>query len=239
VNAQRKCYSNYHDPAAQTWNKEIQYSKRKFVFTEKIQDTVIILFNAIRRTEDVPRGKCIKRTHNIESSPCEGGLEYLHHGPASHRRRWKWNPAPEGIAGATLSLGNINTGTWSSRLGVGRKADDLVLWKNIVAKYKEAKTGSNLAESSKEGYGSKSAVLPMMMMMMMMMMTNIPSVPQYVSSHNYWTDSGDNWHWAVYQKLSSEFHFVWNRPNTTIYMKLKPKFINILQTAHRSAHSES
>jgi hypothetical protein len=29
------------------------------------------------------------------------------------------------------------------------------------------KTGSNLAESSKEGYGSKSVVLPMMMMMMM------------------------------------------------------------------------
>jgi hypothetical protein len=28
------------------------------------------------------------------------------------------------------------------------------------------KTGRNLAESSKEGYGSKKAVLPMMMMMM-------------------------------------------------------------------------
>jgi hypothetical protein len=32
------------------------------------------------------------------------------------------------------------------------------------------KNGSNVAESSKEGYGSKSPVLPMMMMMMMMMM---------------------------------------------------------------------
>jgi hypothetical protein len=31
------------------------------------------------------------------------------------------------------------------------------------------KTGCNLAESSKEGYGSKRAILPMMMMMMMMM----------------------------------------------------------------------
>jgi hypothetical protein len=40
----------------------------------------------------------------------------------------------------------------------------------IVAKSKEVKTGSNLAESSKGGYGSKSAVLPMMVMMMMMMM---------------------------------------------------------------------
>jgi hypothetical protein len=28
---------------------------------------------------------------------------------------------------ATLPLGDINTGTWSSRLGVGRKADDLAL----------------------------------------------------------------------------------------------------------------
>jgi hypothetical protein len=31
-------------------------------------------------------------------------------------------------------------------------------------KSKEVKTGSNLAESSKEGYGSKRDVLPMMMM---------------------------------------------------------------------------
>jgi hypothetical protein len=34
----------------------------------------------------------------------------------------------------------------------------------IVAKSREVKTGSNLVESSKEGYGSKGAVLPMMMM---------------------------------------------------------------------------
>jgi hypothetical protein len=64
---------------------------------------------------------------------------------------------------------------------VGRKADDLTLQKNdcceiqskknIVAKSKEVKTGwsntqewTNLAESSKEGYDSKRAVLPMMMM---------------------------------------------------------------------------
>jgi hypothetical protein len=54
---------------------------------------------------------------------------------------------------------DISTGTWPSRLGVGRK-------KIIVAKIKEVKPGSNLAISSKEGYGSKRAVLPMMMMMM-------------------------------------------------------------------------
>jgi hypothetical protein len=42
-----------------------------------------------------------------------------------------------------------------------------LLCKSIsIAKSKEVKTGSNLAGSSKEGYGSKSAVLPMMMIMM-------------------------------------------------------------------------
>jgi hypothetical protein len=40
----------------------------------------------------------------------------------------------------------------------------------IVARFKQMKTGCNLAEFSKEGYGSKGAVLPLMMMMMMMMM---------------------------------------------------------------------
>jgi hypothetical protein len=43
---------------------------------------------------------------------------------------------------ATLSLGDINTETWSSRLGVGRKADGL-----IVVKSKEVETGwSDLTE---------------------------------------------------------------------------------------------
>jgi hypothetical protein len=46
----------------------------------------------------------------------------------------------------------------------------LLYEKNIVAKSKEVKTGCNLAEYSKEGYGSKRSVLPMMKMMMMMMM---------------------------------------------------------------------
>jgi hypothetical protein len=41
-----------------------------------------------------------------------------------------------------------------------------------VAKFKEVKTGSNLAESSKEYYGSKRAVLPMMKMMIYL---NYPS----------------------------------------------------------------
>jgi hypothetical protein len=41
------------------------------------------------------------------------------------------------------------------------------VFKKYVAKSKEVKTGRSLAECSKEGYGSKRAVLPMMMMMMM------------------------------------------------------------------------
>jgi hypothetical protein len=40
-------------------------------------------------------------------------------------------------------------------LGVGRKADDLALLRNIVTKSKELKTGSNMAEFSEEGYGKK------------------------------------------------------------------------------------
>jgi hypothetical protein len=44
---------------------------------------------------------------------------------------------------------------------------NLICKQITVAKSKEVKTGSNLAESSKEGYGSKRVVLPMMMMMMM------------------------------------------------------------------------
>jgi hypothetical protein len=34
---------------------------------------------------------------------------------------------------------------------------------SIVGKFKEVEMGSNLAESCKKGYGSKSAILPMMM----------------------------------------------------------------------------
>jgi hypothetical protein len=58
---------------------------------------------------------------------CGGGLEYLHRSPASRRRRRKGNLGVWGYNWATLSLGDINTEPWPSGLGVGRKADDLVL----------------------------------------------------------------------------------------------------------------
>jgi hypothetical protein len=86
----------------------------------------------------------------------------------------KWEPGVWGYNCVTLSLGDVNTGTWSSRLGGGgggldSRLTNLLHKKIIVAKSKE-KTGWNLAESFKEDYGSNRSLLPMMMMMMMMMM---------------------------------------------------------------------
>jgi hypothetical protein len=52
-------------------------------------------------------------------------------------------------------------------LGVRRKAGDLALRKNYCCEIRKVKTGCNLAESSKEGYGSKRAVLLMMMMVLL------------------------------------------------------------------------
>jgi hypothetical protein len=65
---------------------------------------------------------------------------------------------------ATLSLGDINTEAWSARLGVGRKADDLAVQKKSYCYEIERKTGCNLAESCKEGNGSKRVIFPMMIM---------------------------------------------------------------------------
>jgi hypothetical protein len=63
----------------------------------------------------------------------------------------------------------------------------LLCIKIIVAKCKELKTGCNLNESSKEGYGSKRAVLPMIMMMYRTPPTAeakngeaISQIPQYI-----------------------------------------------------------
>jgi hypothetical protein len=53
----------------------------------------------------------------------------------------KREPGAWGYNWATLSLGDINTETRSSRLGVGHKDDGLALQiKNIIAKSKEMKT---------------------------------------------------------------------------------------------------
>jgi hypothetical protein len=42
-----------------------------------------------------------------------------------------------------MSLGDVNTENWSSRLGVGLMADDLAVFKKFVTKSKEVKTGFN------------------------------------------------------------------------------------------------
>jgi hypothetical protein len=105
---------------------------------------------------------------------CGGGLEYLYRSPASRRRRRKGNPVPGGISGPPCHWGDINTETLSSGLGVGRNAVDLALWKrNIYILLRNPEKWrpnglieTSVAESSKEGYGLKWALLPMMMVMM-------------------------------------------------------------------------
>jgi hypothetical protein len=57
--------------------------------------------------------------------PCESQKATIRE-PGAWRYKW-----------ATLSLGDINTKTWSSRLGVGCMTDDLAL--QIVAKFEEVK----------------------------------------------------------------------------------------------------
>jgi hypothetical protein len=56
-------------------------------------------------------------------------------------------------------------------LEAGRKATLLCKEIYIVAKSEAVKTGCNLSEFSKEGYGSKSAVFPVVATMMMLALT--------------------------------------------------------------------
>jgi hypothetical protein len=85
-------------------------------------------------------------------------LKYLHCSSERHGSRRKGNPVGGGVTGPTLSVGGIASGTWSSTLGVGRKADDLAVV-IVIAKSRAVKTGSNVEEPSEEGRASKSALL--------------------------------------------------------------------------------
>jgi hypothetical protein len=49
------------------------------------------------------RGICGGKEAMGRLNPCGGGVEYLHRGPASHRRRRKGNPVPGGITGPACS----------------------------------------------------------------------------------------------------------------------------------------
>jgi hypothetical protein len=60
---------------------------------------------------------------------CGGGVEYLHHSPASCSRQQKWNPVPKGITRPPCYGGDINMRTWPSRLGESRIWDSKMwLW---------------------------------------------------------------------------------------------------------------
>lgn len=80
-------------------------------------------------------------------------LEYPHHRLRSHRRQGKANLVP----------GDINTPTWSSRLGVGSKAGSLTVYKTLLLQNpKSEEIIWNLAESSKKAVAPKSPDLPLM-----------------------------------------------------------------------------
>jgi hypothetical protein len=48
---------------------------------------------------------------------CGGRLEYLHRSPCESQEVTKSEPSARGYNWVTLFLGDINTGTWPSRLG--------------------------------------------------------------------------------------------------------------------------
>jgi hypothetical protein len=111
--------------------------------------------------------------------PIWGGvLEYLHPSPARSRRRRKGNPMPGGITRPLCHWGTLTQITDPPGWGLESRLTTLFCKRNIVAKSKEVKSGCNLAVSSKEGYGSKSAVLPMMMMIIIIIIEShlLPTV---------------------------------------------------------------
>jgi hypothetical protein len=74
----------------------------------------------------------------------------------------KREPGASGYNWATLSLGDINTKTERERLDT--RLTTLFCKKIVVAKSKIVEPGCNVAESPKEDYDSKWAVLSVMMM---------------------------------------------------------------------------
>jgi hypothetical protein len=62
-------------------------------------------------------------------TPCGGRLEYLHHSPPESYKATKRDSDIWGYNWTTLLVGDINTETWTSRLGVEHKTDNLALEK--------------------------------------------------------------------------------------------------------------
>lgn len=102
------------------------------------------------------------------SSLCWGRLEYLQRSPARRSRRRKENPVPGSLTGSAFH--------WSIQIqeprlpGCVRRPSWRMcsVKRNYCRKSEEVKTGSNVAESFKKGYGPKRALLAIKMMMIMM-----------------------------------------------------------------------
>jgi hypothetical protein len=94
-----------------------------------------VVFCAVRVVTKESRRLVLPRTSwNINGlhlttnhrSPRGGGFKYLHLTPASRRRRWKWNPVPEGITGPTCSWGIKIRGPGPPGLGACRMWDSKI-----------------------------------------------------------------------------------------------------------------
>jgi hypothetical protein len=104
-----------------------------------------------------------------------GMLEYFHCRPASHRRRWKRNSVPRIRARQHHHWGDINIGTWSSRLELDARLMTL-LCKNYCCEI-QMETRCYLSEFSKKDYSSKRTVL------LMMTTTNYPMLSTMLLKH--------------------------------------------------------
>jgi hypothetical protein len=87
--------------------------------------------------------------------PRGGRLDYVHRSPASYRRRRKGNQVPGEYNWATVSHGDINTDTWSSRLGVGRRPKNLFRKNNDCCKIHRSLNHDGIDKS--DGIFSKGA----------------------------------------------------------------------------------
>jgi hypothetical protein len=81
-----------------------------------------------RLREGICPGLYNEDPRSAEDTPCGGGVEYLHRSPESHRRQRKGNTMSAGITGPPCSWGDLNTGTWSCRLGESRIWDSKISW---------------------------------------------------------------------------------------------------------------
>jgi hypothetical protein len=100
-------------------SSEPRSSVFKFLISGCSITRCLALANQHTHTHTPPRAPSEIITYTITlqlRAPCGGGLEYLHRCPASRKRRQKGELSARWYNWATLFLGDINTGTWLSRL---------------------------------------------------------------------------------------------------------------------------